>query len=97
MQGRYFGGGMMVTPPQDRHNEQGLVTSIVYHGLGKIISLIVFGSVFSGKHLMFKKNVILHAGKVIKVEIDRPCTMQVDGEIIENVQSYTVHAASEVR
>ena len=93
MQGRYFGGGMKVTPPQDRNNAKGYVTSVVYFGLGKLLSLVVFGMVFSGKHLMFKKNVILRQGKVISVEMDRPCTMQVDGEIIENVTSYTVRAA----
>lgn len=92
MHGRYFGGGMMIAPQQDRRGEMRTLTSLVYHGAGKLFTLYIFPTIFKGKHIRFKKNIILHTGKEITVEFDRPCDLQVDGEVLENVRAYTVRS-----
>ena len=49
MNGRFYGGGMMVTPDQHRGNAEGKVSVCVMHGSGKIKTLAVFPSIFKGR------------------------------------------------
>lgn len=51
MIGRYYGGGMMPTPEQDRLNADGEVSVMAYYGCGKLKSLVVFPSIFKGEHV----------------------------------------------
>ena len=90
MKGRYFGGGMMVAPYQDR--KDGLVTSVVYFSKSKLKTLFIFPSIFKGKHTKYTKNVKMTKGKIIEVTFDRPTALQIDGEVVENVSSYVVEA-----
>ena len=93
MHGRYFGGGMMLTPDQHRDNESGTVTSLVYFGKGKLFTLYIFPTIFKGTHVKYKENIILRRGSSVEVTFDRPVDLQVDGEVIENVTGYTVCTA----
>ena len=88
MKGRYYGGGMMVAPYQDR--EDGLLTSVVYFSKSKIKTLAIFPSIFGGKHAKYTKNVRMTKGKRIEVTFDRPCALQIDGETVLDVTSYIV-------
>ena len=89
MNGRYYGGGMMPTPGQDRKNN-GTVSTMVMYGSGKIRTLMVFPSIFKGEHVKHKKMVDVFTGKEVRVEFDSPTALQIDGETVLGVTEYTV-------
>jgi len=93
MNGRYYGGGMMPTPAQDRLRQDGKVSLLIFHGTGKFRTLMIFLSLFKGEHIRHTKNVAILEGHDIRVEFDRPTPLQIDGETISGVTSYTVHSA----
>ena len=86
MNGRYYGGGMMVAPSQDRLS--GKLSFSSMYGSGRIKTLLVFSSIFKGEHIKHKKLVKLLEGKRIEVTFDRPTALQIDGEVVENVTTY---------
>lgn len=92
MLGRYYGGGMMPTPAQDRFNEDGTLSAMIFHGTGKLRTLMIFPSLFKGEHVKHEKNISILTGKSITVEFDSPRSLQVDGETILNVKKYSVTA-----
>ncbi len=85
MNGRFYGGGMMVAPNQDRLNEKRTVSCIVMHCKFNLHALIIFPNIFKGTLINHKKNVALFTGKHVVVEFDKPCALQIDGETILNV------------
>jgi len=91
MNGRYYGGGMIATPAQDRLGKDRLLSLLVFHGSGKIRTLAIFPSIFKGKHVDHKKNVEVKTGHRIKVTFDRPVALQIDGETVLNVKTYTAY------
>lgn len=92
MHGRFYGGGIMPTPDQQRNNAQGLLSFMVFHRSGRLKTLMIFPSLFKGEHVKHTKYVEIITGKDITVEFDKPCALQVDGETIRGVTSY--HAVS---
>lgn len=92
MKGRYFGGGMKIAPDQDRFNRDGLLTALVGHNLSKFKILCLFLLIFKGKHTKYVKHVAIKECREVKVEFDRPTILQIDGEAIPDVTSYTVTA-----
>ena len=90
MKGRYYGGGMMVAPAQDRKNPDGSVTVVVMHCRGKLKTLTVFPSIFQGKHIEHTEMVSSFVGHEITVRFDRPTALQIDGETVLNVTEYKV-------
>ncbi|MBQ7356505.1 MAG: diacylglycerol kinase family protein [Clostridia bacterium] len=90
MFGRYYGGGMMPTPCQDRCAEESSVSLMVFHGSGKLRTLMIFPSIFKGEHVKKKKHVSVFSGKNITVRFDRPTPLQIDGETVLGVTEYTV-------
>ena len=88
MNGRYYGGGMKSAPSQDRKSDK--VTVVVMKGLSRLLTLIKFTKIFTGEHIKFKKNVIILEGKNVEVSFDKPCGLQYDGEVINNVTPYKV-------
>lgn len=93
MNGRFYGGGMMPTPAQDRIGKDKSLSVMVLHGSGKIKTLAVFPSIFKGKHVERKEMVEVLTGHEITVEFDRPTALQIDGETILGVTSYTAKSA----
>ena len=91
MNGRYYGGGMMPTPDQQRLGADKKLTLMMFHGTGKIKTLMIFPSLFKGAHVKHKKAVDILCGKEITVEFDRPTSLQIDGETILGVTSYTAN------
>lgn len=89
MKGRFYGGGMMATPDQDRFDPERKVTCMVMNGAGKVHTLAVFPTIFKGEHVK-KKMVHVMSGKHIKVRFDRPVALQIDGETVLNVSEYEV-------
>lgn len=96
MNGRFFGGGMMPTPEQDRLNDDGTVSVMVWHGTGKLRTLMAFPSLFKGEHVKHKKVIEIYKGHEVSVEFDRPTALQIDGETVLGVTGYKVHAGAKV-
>ena len=90
MIGRYFGGGMNITPAQDRLNSEHVVSNCVFHDSGMLKTLMVFPSIFKGEHVSHKDIIEIKTGHEVKVEFDKPCALQIDGETYTNITSYTV-------
>ena len=83
MNGRYYGGGMMPCPKQDR---KGNVLSLcVVHSTTALQTLLIFPSIFKGEHIKYTKKVEVLKGKEIKVEFDSARDVQIDGETIRGV------------
>ena len=87
MKGRFYGGGMMIAPNQDRLKDEDL-SVVVYKTKSKLKALMVFPSIFKGEHIKKKKVVKIFKGKNIEVSFNIPCALQVDGENILNVKKY---------
>ena len=92
MHGRFYGGGMIPTPSQKREDNTKL-SVMVMSGKGKIKTLMVFPSIFKGEHVKHKDMVEVLSGRTIKVEFDKPTALQIDGETILGVTSYTATVA----
>lgn len=90
MIGRYFGGGMNITPAQDRLNSEHVVSNCVFHDSGMLKTLMVFPSIFKGEHVSHKDIIEIKTGHEVTVEFDKPCALQIDGETYSGVTSYSV-------
>lgn len=91
MNGKFYGGGMMSAPNQDRLNDEHKVSLVVMNGCGKIHTLITFPSIFKGEHVKSKMTKVFE-GKNIHVKFDKPCAIQIDGEVIKNITEYYVES-----
>ncbi len=87
MNGRFYGGGMMPTPEQKRNSDK--LSVMVFHNSGKIKTLMIFPSLFKGEHVKHTKQVEILTGNEISVEFDRPVSLQIDGETVLGVSSYS--------
>ena len=96
MKGRFYGGGMMATPEQNRLAEGGKLSVLVFHGSGRLHTLMVFPSIFKGEHVKHKKIVTVLSGYDVKVSFDAPAAVQIDGETIPDVMEYTATAKAPV-
>lgn len=92
MHGRCIGGGMFLTPGQDRLDPEHRVSVLVFHGLGKFRTLAIFPSVFKGEHVKHKDHCVILTGHDVHIEFDRPTALQIDGETVTGVTEYSVKA-----
>ena len=90
MKGRFYGGGMMVAPAQDRFNEDGTVSVVTLYKKNRLVTLMRFPSLNKGEHVLKKDWVTVQTGKKVTVSFDQPCALQIDGDVIEDVLTYTV-------
>lgn len=86
MKGKFYGGGMMMAPNQDRFSDK--VTVVVYYCRSKLKALTSFPSIFKGEHVSKTDMVKMFTGNEIKVRFSRPCAAQIDGETVLNVTEY---------
>ncbi len=93
MNGRYYGGGMMVAPGQDRLNTGRRLSVVIMHKKSKLKTLMVFPSIFKGEHVKHTEMVEVLTGHRIHVEFDQPTALQIDGETVLGVTEYTAEAA----
>jgi diacylglycerol kinase family enzyme len=96
MNGKYYGGGMIPTPDQERLGKDGekKLSLMVFHDSSKLGTLMIFPSIFKGEHVKHEKYVTVLEGKEIKVEFTEPRPLQIDGETLLGVKSYTAKVAS---
>ncbi len=90
MKGRFYGGGMMVAPNQDRFNEDGSVSVVTLYKKNRLVTLMRFPSLNKGEHILKKDWVTVQTGHKVTVSFDQPCALQIDGDVIEDVLTYTV-------
>lgn len=90
MHGRFYGGGMMIAPQQQRNNPERTVSVSLMFGSGKLKTLMVFPSIFKGEHISHTEMCRVLTGREITVRFDRPTALQIDGETIKNVTEYSV-------
>ena len=77
--GKYFGGGLMITPMAEF--DDGLLDLAVIGDLGKLELLKEVPGVYKGKHIDHPK--FLHRrARSIRIETAAPARVQVDGELI---------------
>lgn len=88
MKGKFYGGGMMIAPGQDR--DSGKVSVMAMHGGSRLKTLSVFTKVKKGEHVKHTEMVEMLEGYEIIVKFDSPTDMQVDGEVITGVYEYVV-------
>ena len=88
MKGKYFGGGMKVAPNQDRNKDE--LTLVVVHNVGVLLLMCILPTIYSGKHVKFKKYVKLFPCKEVELKASNPQFMELDGDIFENVTSVKV-------
>lgn len=93
MHGKYYGGGMLPIPGQDRTNPEKTLSVMLFHGAGRLKTLCIFPGIFKGTHVKHKSVVTIHTGHEITVAFDRPTPLQIDGETILDVTGYTAHSA----
>lgn len=89
MFGRRYGGGMIPTPEQIRGGEE--LSLMMFHGSGKLKTLMIFPSIFKGEHVKKEKYVTVLKGKNITVKFDSPRALQIDGETVLDVEEYTAN------
>lgn len=92
MNGRYYGGGMMVAPGQNRLENGCTASVVVLHCPSKFKTLLVFPGIFKGEHVKHREMVDVLTGREISVKFDRPTALQIDGETVVGVTEYSVKA-----
>lgn len=90
MNGRCYGGGLFITPNQDRLREDGKISCAAVHRYSRLHILLIFPSIGKGKHLKYTKAVDIREGHEVTVKFDTPCALQIDGETFLGVTEYTV-------
>ncbi len=88
MNGKYYGGGMMVAPYQERLSDS--LSCVVMHKASRMKILFLFLKIFKGQHILKKKYCYFKTAKHIEVVFDKPTSLQIDGETVRNVTSYEV-------
>ena len=92
MFGKCYGGNMRPTPDQDRSKTDS-VSLIVYHSCGKLKALMSFPDFSAGKHFKHNDIMKIFTGKEVTVTFSKPAALQIDGETVKNVTTYTVRTA----
>ena len=92
MKGKCYGGGMIPAPEQKRDDPEKLLSLTLFHTSGRLKTLMIFPSIFKGEHVKNEKYVAVLKGREITVEFDSPRALQIDGETVLDVLSYTAKA-----
>lgn len=85
---------MMPTPNQSRTTANKRLSTMVFHNFGKLKTLMIFPSIFKGEHVKHRECVEILEGSEITVAFDRPTALQIDGETILGVTSYTARTSA---
>ena len=95
MNGRFFGGGFMAAPKQDRQNPDRMLSLVAMHSRNFFKIIIAFLLIMKGKHTCMKSMIKVIEGYEFSIKLDRSATLQIDGETIPDVTEYTVSSAKE--
>ena len=70
---------------------------VVWHGSGKLKTLMIFPSIFKGGHVSHTECIDIAKADEVTIKFDKPCALQIDGETILNVTEYTARSSARVR
>ncbi len=93
MNGRFFGGGFMAAPNQDRLNSNKTLSLVAMHSRNFFKIVIAFLLIMKGKHTRLKSMITVIEGHEFSVKLSKKAYLQIDGETIPDVLEYTVSAA----
>ena len=93
MNGRYFGGGFMAAPNQDRLNSDNTLSLVAMHSKNFFKIVTAFLLIMKGKHTILKSMIDVIEGHEFSVKLSKSAFLQIDGETIPNVTEYTVSSA----
>ena len=87
--GKYFGGGMKVTPMSDRDDR--ILEACVIHSVSFWKLLLIFPLIFIGKHMWFKEvGISIIKGQQFKLTANSSQVFQTDGEVLKDVSSFEI-------
>ena len=88
--GRYFGGGMKVTPDSDRSDR--ILEACIVHSVSFWKLLLIFPLIFIGKHMWFKHvGITVVKGQKFKLVSDAPQVFQTDGEVLKDIKEFEIN------
>lgn len=93
MNAPYFGGGMMIAPEANRLEDE--LHLIIVKRIPKFMLFFIFPSIYSGKHVRYKKWVNIYKGKKFELEFDKETYMQIDGDDEYPIKKINVHACED--
>ena len=93
MNGKFFGGGFMAAPDQERLNPNGTISLVAMHSRNFFKIVVAFLLIMKGKHTKMKSMIHVIEGHEFSVKLDRSATLQIDGETIYDVSEYTISSA----
>lgn len=86
--GQYFGSGMRISPGASLSDDA--LDVIVVHSIRRLKILMIFLSIYLGKHLAFKKHVFHAQASNITIQQTTPGVLQTDGETWPDQTTLTV-------
>ena len=86
--GKYFGGGMKITPKADISSDE--LDVVIVHTIKKWLILPIFFTIYLGLHPIFKRWVTCFKTDKLEVEFKTPQLGQADGEGFRDSSSMTV-------
>ena len=78
MNAPYFGGGMKIAPTANRSEDE--LQLVLVRKIPKFMLFLIFPTIYSGKHVKFKKWVKIYKGKHFELEFEKDTFMQIDGD-----------------
>ncbi len=97
MNGRYFGGGFMAAPKQDRLNKNHSLSVVAMYSKNIFKIILAFVLILFGKHTILKSMITTITGHSISVKLDRKAMLQIDGETIPDIDEYTITSANKTK
>lgn len=92
MNSRYYGGGMLAAPMQERLGKDKKLTMVIVHCKHRIPALLSLTSFFDGSHVNKPKLVTILQGKQFSVTYKTPKPIGIDGEPFDDIPCYRAHA-----
>ena len=88
--GKYFGGGMKVTPSSNRDDR--ILEACIVHSVSFIKILFIFPLIFIGKHMWFKHlGISVLSGQKFKATASSEQVFQTDGEVLTGVKEFVIN------
>lgn len=97
MNGRYFGGGFMAAPNQDRLNKEHTISVVAMASKNIFYIIAAFLLLLMGKATIMKKVIKVITGHEVSIKLDREAPLEVDGETILGVKEYSVSTKKKVK
>ena len=89
MHGKYQGGGMLFAPDAIREDEW--LEVMVAYKMSRFHLIRLFPSIYKGNHVKHqKRGLVFFKAKHIEIITNRPVSMQMDGEVRENINKIVV-------